>query len=356
MANFSDFLPAAGGALTNTYAALSIMENTPGWDSANNIYTDENGGVWLRTGYPLDATTANKLLYPKAGFKNFSYATLSAANPAVNRQYQGNGIIYDWNDPTNVTSYRVYGSMRYTYNSTYGWMDWQYGSSSGAIYYAVSSPYAQPSTPQPFGFNPSQPQPYKHIARTVSGTDASIVAFNNTNNTTSGTNIGTYTGKWADDQNRVGGCHYVDFNANSDIRVYYTDNNVFKLDTYTWGGSSYSLSTTDTLAMTSNDVTVPYTGNMGTNFAIEKNSNGGFCVLWNSYAVVYSDADTITSVRANVTMDARSRAIGFTDSYIAVGSGNSVRSYKDILGDTNTVSQSVITGSADNLYIFKKIG
>ena len=126
MANLSEFFSGggSGGSLTNTYSAFAVMENTPGWNSSNNTYTDENGGVWLRSGSTLDATSAAKLSYPNAGFKNYAYGSLGAPNPAVNRQFRNNwGIVHSWNDENNVTGFKVYGQMRYTYNSTYGWMD-----------------------------------------------------------------------------------------------------------------------------------------------------------------------------------------------------------------------------------------
>lgn len=357
MSNFSDFFSAGGGggSLVNTYAAISIMDTTPGWDSTTGIYTDENDAKWLKTGDTLDLTSQLQLDYPKAGSKFFSYASQGANATTGTRDVNGwtFSFLYEFNSNTD---FKFFARKYRSYNNQLGHYSYNYPSAGSVIVHGGAS------TPLPYGYNPNNSGNQRSVTLIADSNDMLVKFYDPTNNDTTGATLATYTNGNLDNQNRVKTVYFDSTSANSNIHVGYVDGNALKLDIYTSNGSSYSLNTTKTLTTQSPTLTVPYSGDLGSSlYTIEYNSsNLDFIVWWSNKAIYYSDENTISNVFTIDGGNTRSRIPLFSSttlsSAVQAGGGNgTVKQWKSVIGEANSMSQSVLTGTSDNLYIFKKI-
>lgn len=361
MANLSDFLPAGGGgSLVNTYTAISVMDTTPGWDSSTAIYTDENGGKWLRTGTTLDLTPAVQSTYSQAGSKFYSHNNRNANATSGTGDVNGwtFSFIYEYNS---ISDFKFFAKKYRSYNNQQGFYSYNYPS-AGTIIQHPPSNSTSVSTPLPYGYNPNNSGNQRSVTLVTATNDMLVKFYDPTNNDTTGATLATYTNGNLNNQNKVKTVYFDGVSANSNIHVGYVDGNALKLDIYTSNGSSYSLNTTKTLTTSSSTLTVPYSGDLGANlWTIEYNSsNGDFAVWWSNKIIYYSDENTISTIFAVDSGNDRSRVVQFDSTTLSTaqqaggGAGN-VKQWKSIIGESNSVSQSVLTGMADNLYVFKKI-
>ena len=260
MANLSDFFPAGGGggALTNTFAVFSINSGgvNPNFDSATKIYTDENGGKWLETGNTIDVTDAISAEYPYANSKFFNYNTLSANATSGTRDINGwtSSFLYDF---TSSTNFKFFARKYRSYNNQIGFYSYNYSGAGTIITHPPSNSAGTP-TPIPYGYNPNNAAGEQGVMLIASGNDMLLQLFSVTSHSTTATaTIATYTNGNLNAQNKVRHAYFDGNSANSNIHVPYVVSNAIKLDIYSYSGGAYSLSSTKTLALTSDTLTVP---------------------------------------------------------------------------------------------------
>lgn len=353
MGSLSNFFGSTGGgskALSNTYASFALMETTPGYDSTTGIYTDENGDKWLKTGKTIDATSANRAAHPQAGSSitthhsagaNAVVGTTSASSPALT--YYGSR-----------NSFSFFVTAQRNYNLRYG--RYIYGTGAKVVQHPPSN-NQNVGTPGAHGYNENAASGYEIISLVDSGTDKLINAYSDQGNDTTANTIATITDGNNDTHSRVAMAHFNTQDSDSDIYVSRVNNNNLQLDVYLWGGSSYSLSGSHTLATSSNDVTLPYADDNANDLhIIEYNSaSGEFAVGYSDKVIYYEDKDTPTMVFDGVSLGERSRIPEYSSSEIVSTSGTTVRANKYIIGEVNTITQSVLSGTADEIIVFKKL-